>query len=258
MLKDRSLGNRCLGPHFCIVGSMRSGSNFLQSLLHNSDELVCYGEVFNKGAISKHSPINVGDFPSIAHGVGLSGAAEFIEKLDEMAKQSRWGFRIFEGHNASVLHDVLDSSNIQVIVLRRNYLASFCSLINAQLSGQWRLAYESNRKPALEGIEVNVDEFVEFCLGQSSFYTQVRERLVDAGKQAFFVSYEDMVCEREWVHDLGTFLNLKNTLNLSSVDTLKQIQKPIQEFVFNYSELEKQLLKKGYSRFCHRNQESCW
>lgn len=233
-------------PTFCIVGTMRSGSNFLQAMIHSSFEMDCFGEILNKNSLSKNTPYNSGNVPAAANANVLEAVQPLFTKYELLANGRPWGFRVFDNHDNRVLARLIGSSSVKVIVLRRKLLASYCSLHNAVRTGQWRLAHEKNRKPTLNSLEIDIDDFVAYFESNLGFYSFVENCVGSSEKSVLKLDYEGLVEAKLYANAISDFLELNYPISHANVDTIKQISQPLEKFVLNYEEITNDLSHRGY------------
>ena len=227
------------GPEFCIIGMMRSGSNYFERLLDNSSELACHGEIFNLAETSKYSTLLKEILGENIFDPSQEALDEYFKELAS-SKRIRWGFRIFNDHNERVMQILVASSNVKKILLKRNLLEAYVSLKRAQISQQWLLTNESYRAKDVSAFAIDIDEFIVFCLRQSLFYNGVIFEL-NRNKQPFLiVDYQELVTGRA-NHAIEFFLDLNEPLQNKRVDTIKQNTRKIEDQISNYNEVVNKL-----------------
>lgn len=187
---------------FVIYGAMRTGSNYLVSLLNQFDGMVCHGEAFNPGFVGlredyfekfgmkREEPAN--------RDADLNG---FYERLLERDNPTTLcGFKLFPGHSPAILGQTLADPKLGKIILQRDVLTSFISLCQAEASGVWIIkdGNQKSRSKSQERSDVKITfdgpRFLRYREQVKAFYRQVEETLQNNG-QAFL---------RLWYRDLNT------------------------------------------------------
>ncbi|MEM7671208.1 MAG: nodulation protein NodH, partial [Pseudomonadota bacterium] len=122
--------------YFVIIGTMRSGSNFLEKQIAASDDVVTYGEAFNPAFTGGPKRPDLAGWTVSDRDADPLG---FLAALLDDAAPATMGFRLFNGHSDRLLAHVVDDPDCGVIVLRRDAAESFVSLRIAEATGQWLL-----------------------------------------------------------------------------------------------------------------------
>lgn len=109
---------------FVIVAQERTGSTWLQMLLHSHENILCYGEIFNADANIRCKA----GVPAIEAG---ADPVEYLQKqifCERPAAIHAVGFRLFYNHAGETdwptLRPFLQKQNIRIIHLRRQDLLS--------------------------------------------------------------------------------------------------------------------------------------
>ena len=186
-LAQRLIGrkNVPLGPYFVILGVKRSGSNLLESTLAQFPDLVCYGEVFNKG-----HPKDPNDPRLLGWTKGQRNADPlgFLEELITATPEQIPGFRLlFDAHLPAVFERVISDHNCTRIVLRRNPLESYISLKLAKATRQWLVKGSAELKSAK--VRFDACEFEIYRERVEAFYTKICRQMQAAGTTAGYIDY---------------------------------------------------------------------
>lgn len=130
---------------FVIIGSHRSGSNYLSSLLSSHPDIISIGEVFNQSILfakpgKPHLERNI--FIKAARDASPVWFLRHFIYHDYSPQIKAVGFRYFylhaEGKFRSILEYLKNDKNIRIIHLKRkNLLRSYWSLRKAQETGIW-------------------------------------------------------------------------------------------------------------------------
>lgn len=189
-----------MSRYFVILGTMRTGSNLLETTLAQFPELVCHGEAFNPAFPGK---------PKAKDCLGWTLAQRDADPLGFLAHLTRAtpgqipGFRLFDGHSKPVLEHVLSDPDCARIVLRRNPLDSFISLQIARTTDQWILRNPARRVEARVRFEPAA--FETYRAQILAYYARLRATMQTSGTTAFELDYEDLK-SRETIDGLARFI----------------------------------------------------
>jgi len=113
---------------FVIIGSQRTGSNHLVSLLNSHPEIVCYGELFrNRYDILKNIPKISENYSDINY--RKSNFISLLHYLDQLNYCKTWGFKIFPEHSQKIIENLIQKNKFKIVLLQReNILAQYSSL----------------------------------------------------------------------------------------------------------------------------------
>lgn len=216
--------------HFVILADMRTGSNLLEETLNQVDGLRCHGEVFN--------PIHIGG-PKKEAVLGTTKSerdADPLALLDKLkAEPGLSGFRFFHDHDPRVLPVVLADACCAKIVLSRNPVESYVSLLIARDTGEWRTGAvldETVSKPRFER-----EKFEAYLDQRAGFQRDVVRALQVSGQSAFHLDYEDLQSV-EVVNGLLTYLGLPGRITRISGKLVPQNPGPLSGKVANFADLE--------------------
>jgi FkbM family methyltransferase len=197
-LKKRQVALKPEG--FVIYGSMRTGSNYLVSLLNQFPGVVCHGEPFNPAFVGLRDD----------YYAKLGFTREQTSKRDAdlecfykrlMARDDQHllcGFKLFPGHNAQIIEKTLRDQTLSKIILRRDLLTSFISLCQAESSGVWMIRdsddakLSASRKRSNVKIHFDGARFLRYRKKVSSFYRQVEEALRISHQPFLQLWYKDL------------------------------------------------------------------
>jgi FkbM family methyltransferase len=208
---------------FVIYGSMRTGSNYLVSLLNQFPGIVCHGEAFN--------PAFVGLRDDYYRMLAITreettkrdrDVHEFYDRiLDGQNQSNLCGFKLFPGHNEDILQRTLATRSLRKIVLKRDILTSFISLSQAQASGVWMIK-DSNaaiKLRAQERSDVRIvfdgPKFLQYCQRIRDFYRRVERHLSSQAECFLSLWYKDLTR-----HD--TIIKLADFLGRSAPTTVDE------------------------------------
>jgi len=182
---------------FVIISQPRTGSTHLVTRLNGHPEILCNGEIFNTQAIYLRWPDSAIS-PSVLSDLQRKRRSDphaFLEDMFATAFGRRHvGFKIFESHNRSILEHVIDTHDVQKIILyRSNILANYSSMRIARASKTWKL--KRGDRPAttvVQLVEFDLAEFVRFHNKYVGFYARVIERLNETSQPFFLIRYDEL------------------------------------------------------------------
>jgi LPS sulfotransferase NodH len=215
---------------FVILGTMRTGSNFLEATLSEFDGISCYGEVFNPAFIGK---LNQTEFL----GYTLDRReTDPLGLLDQLVAQSDGlpGFRLFNGHDPRVIAAVLADQSIAKIVLTRDLAECYVSLRHAQATGQWK----ASDLPRIKSAEVTIDReaYLDWRAEISDYFAGLTHSLRASGQSFFAIDYDELH-DVALLNGLATWLGIEARIDKVSNATKKQIARPKSELITNWAEV---------------------
>ena len=215
--------------YFVILAGMRTGSNLLEETLNQVEGVTSHAELFN--------PVHLGG-PNRAEAFGLDKAAR---DADPMALLQRLkaapglnGFRYFDDHDPRVMDAILTDPACAKIILTRNPLDSYVSLLIARKTGRWRASDVRKRKvtkPAFDAAGFN-----DFLDARRGFHEGSLRALQVSGQTGFYLDYED-VQSFEVINGLLSFLGVEGRVARISRKLIPQNPEPLGEKVSNHAEM---------------------
>jgi LPS sulfotransferase NodH len=227
---------------FVIVGTERSGSNFLRGLLNAHPDVVALGEIFREhGAIGwdiRGYPRSGKTLAMIeAHPVAFLKQTLFRRYPSHLEAV---GFKLFYHHARdeawrSVWNYLQTDREIRIIHLkRRNMLKAYLSRCMADRTGKWVHTHGG------EGPAVSISLDYEDCL-EAFERTRHHEEACDtffSGHDALALTYEDMADDYT-----AQFKRVQAFLGLDpravKPATFKQSRSPLSQSISNYTELKR-------------------
>lgn len=199
---------------FVVLAGMRTGSNFLEANLNALPGVTSHGEVFNPHFIGKKDATEL-------FGITLAereaNPRPLLRRL-RSETEGLSGFRFFHDHDPRVLDLVLDDPGCAKIILTRNPVDSYVSLLIARATGQWKLTDARRLKTATARFDAQ--GFADHLAQAQDFQLLVLRRLQTSGQTAFVLDYEDLASV-EVLNGLAAFLGVEGRLKAVD-DTLKK------------------------------------
>lgn len=212
--------------HFVMFAEMRTGSNFLEANLNAVPGVACLGELFNPHFIGKKD---------VVEAYGWTIAARDADPLGFWASVraqtcGMTGFRLFHDHDTRVIGALLDDPRCAKIVLTRNPVESYVSLLIARETGQWKLTNAGKQRSAR--VSFDAVGFEAHLEALQAFQLRVMRSLQTTGQTAFYVDYEDL-SSLEVINGLASWLGLGGRLEALDDKLKKQNPEKITDKVVN-------------------------
>ncbi|MGQ9369014.1 sulfotransferase domain-containing protein [Azospirillum sp. ST 5-10] len=232
-----------------IFGMARSGTNFLQTMIHSHPDAHFHGEIFHP----KNAWVNLPDHSIESLGVDVKEWREqshvrFIEWVySETPIHDVVGFKIFLGHAKDAIDYIVDSRDIHILFLEReNRLAMYSSVEIGKATNIWHTT-SPNRKTT--SVLFDETEFSSFRAYVDRLTEEMRTRL--AGRpNVLFLSYEDLLTPKANT-DIVEFLGLSAEFALSSALKKQNPEAPIERFQ-NRNEVMQYLERIGRVLWAHK------
>jgi len=195
-----------------IYGAMRTGSNYLLSLLNQFEGVVCHGEVFNPGFVGlredHHQKLGIMRSDTAVRDDDLP---RFYDSLFEATPNDLVGIKLFQGHREFAITNTLADPEILKIVLKRDSLASFISLCQAEETGVWQIVtpenseIETQRSKSNKKVHFDPKRYLEYRRRLGVFYSRVEMYIRESKRPHLALWYRDLL-EPDIVEKLAAFL----------------------------------------------------
>lgn len=229
---------------FVMFAAMRTGSNFLEANLNAIPGVVCHGEVFNPSFIGQLNQTEKFGFDLAARDADpLAVLAALREKTDGLA-----GLRQFQDHDPRATKAMLLDPDCAKIVLTRNPLESYVSLLIARQTGQWRLM--NAMKLRSSRVRFDGEGFARHLDALGQFYNEILHTLQVTGQTAFHIDYED-IQDIEVLNGLAGFLGVEGRLEALDTKLKKQNPDPLWSKLENPEAVEEALAQVDRFHFAH-------
>lgn len=221
---------------FVMFAEMRTGSNFLEANLNAIPGVTCHGEAFNPVFIGKKDQT---EFLGVTLAERESDPALLLRRMRERTPGLS-GFRYFHDHDPRIFDLVMDDPRCAKIILTRNPVESYVSLLIARATGQWKLTNPKNLKQAKARFDAA--EFQDHLDEVQQFQMRLLRALQARGQTAFYIDYED-IPDLAVLNGLAAFLGVEG--RLEQVDTSLTVQnpEPLSEKVTNPGAMEQALAR---------------
>jgi FkbM family methyltransferase len=208
---------------FVIYGAMRTGSNYLVSLLNQFEGVVCHGEAFNPGFVGLredyYAKLEMTREDPAKRDADIGKFYNAILERENPAILC--GFKMFPGHNPDILRRTLSDPSLVKIILKRDVLTSFISLCQAETSGVWMIQdgnkQTRSQSQARSDVKIAFDgpRFLRYRQRVHDFYREVEESLRNTGQNYLHLWYKDLTAPST-VRSLEQLLNRNAPAKLNS------------------------------------------
>jgi len=200
---------------FVIIGSPRTGSSHLVTLLGSHPDILCSGNVFHSRSVWVFWPKKALT-PQVKSELLELREADPDALLERVFSSSfgreHVGFKIFEGQNDRILDRLILDNDVRKIVLhRRNVLANYASSLTAKRSGDWG-GRAGGRIPEPPKVPFNEARFIAFHDAYVAFYRTVIAKLNDNHQQFHLVSYDE-INDPFFLSSLLRFIGVQGSLS---------------------------------------------
>lgn len=195
---------------------MRTGSNYLVSLLNQLSGIVCHGEAFNPAFVEIHedyrSKLGLERADHAARDVDIWNFYKAI--LQPPPTGLLCGFKLFARHSPPVMKETLGNPNVLKILLTRDPLSTFISLCQAEASGVWMIRdvdtnrLTTQRKKSDTPIEFNGPPFLRFAAKMEAFHRRVESAARSSQSRLLILDYTALN-EQNTLVNLASFLGTK-------------------------------------------------
>ncbi len=224
------------------MSAMRTGSNLLQQKLNAIGGVICHGELLNHSSEAVHPSLRHlvnGDDPVVKPSLRGEDPAAYLEAIISLTSSDHVGFRIFPDHDNPTLKALIEDPSWHKIILTRNLLESYVSLLIAQQNNQWIMNHVGTRKPWAP-VHIKPEEFKNYALRNSTYYYHIISRCHATGQPVTPLSYETLN-DPETVSALMRAFGGDRPYKEEAVTALRQNPEPLQEKIKNYDEISKLL-----------------
>lgn len=213
-----------------IISIPRTGSSILIQNLNSHPKVKFYGEIFHP-SVEEHLDNKALLGTSLDE--RYNNPMRFIEKIISNNKEkSVVGFKIFEGHNNTVLDSLLkDPTFFKVLLYRENYLANYSSLLIAHQSKLWNNDLPCDTQ---EKVYFDYQQFEKFYRYYEECFMNWKAVIRDNWSQQYleiFYNPNDSMLEssKKIMHSLGLdpdIIRIGKFIKLNSSNLIQRFQNP--------------------------------
>ena len=217
---------------FAMFGSMRSGSNLLETYLNQYDGLICHGELFHKSFIGKQG---CQEYLKIDREKRDNNPQALLDAIRKATPNKIAGFRIFQTHSPQVIETALQDPYCAKIILKRDPVASFVSLQIALKTNQWLISDPAHRRE--EQITFDLDDFAIYMKEREAFYGDIEKALALSEQPYFEIDYT-MLNDVDTINRLAAFIGDRNAKPALEQKIKRQNPGPVSDKILNYEEIK--------------------
>ena len=222
--------------YFVVLAEMRTGSNFLEANINSFDGLTCHGEAFNSAFIG---------YPNRDNILGVTQAEreanpQYLIDVIKTKTPGLGGFRFFSDHDPRALEIFLADPRCAKIILTRNPVDSYVSLLIAKATGQWKLTNVKHARK--QQVRFDPVEFERHIARLQSFQVTLLNTLQRTGQTAFYVAYEDLQ-DLAVMNGLAAFLGCEDRITALDEKLKRQNPEAIDTKVMNFDGMESALAR---------------
>lgn len=238
---------------FIILGSSRTGSNFLQSLLNSHNNVVCHGELLHfrpeKAIYTKDNHFPFSKFETKKN----KEIVKFLNSIysygytpDTKAVGFRVHYPQFGDYGAELKYYFNYMPGLKIIHLyRKNLLNSYLSLQLALKTNKWSLN-KNDKNIIYDPITLDYKSLVKYFKNIENRFQSMNTFFKN--KELVKVSYEELLDSRDRkLVEILQFLNLPKK-KLSSHFKKQLIQKP-SDVILNYHTLKRKFRESNWEQF---------
>ncbi len=220
---------------FVIFCTARTGSYLLVDYLNQQKGIVCHGELYKPAKIELddkyRSQLKINDKLKRD-----SMPLKFLNEIYRITPSDYTGFKIFPAHNKKVRDYLSSDISIKKVLLRRNEVEVYLSLLMARKTKMW-INKDVDKQPNPKLI-FHPSVFDNHYNHLRCFYDDLISELEKSQQQFFTISYNELVGQKK-LYDLIEFIKNENIPGELKLETKlkKQITKNYKEIVSNYSEM---------------------
>ena len=219
-----------------MFAEMRTGSNFLEANLNAIPGVICHGEAFNPVFIGKKDQT---EFLGVTLAEREADPSLLLRRMRERTPGLS-GFRYFHDHDPRIFDLVMDDPRCAKIILTRNPVESYVSLLIARATGQWKLTNPKNLKQAKARFDAL--DFQEHLDQLQQFQMRLLRALQARGQTAFYIDYED-IPDLAVLNGLAAFLGVEGRLEQVDSSLTVQNPEPLSDKVTNPAAMEQALAR---------------
>ncbi len=242
---------------FVIFNFPRTGSNFLCSMLNQHPEILCHHELFNPERIyyakNFQELFDLGETFTRADLIrGKAGLATIPERdwFPEKFMVQIWkthffakavGFNLFPTHIPNAASSLVRDSEIKkILLIRKNTLKTYVSLLLARNTATWDLYASTNQQSSDKKIVVNVKRFLRWRSQYEQYFQNLEQKCTTQKQSYLRVYYEDLSGHQgETVKsELLQFIGVSVQPEYLKPTSKKQNSRELKDLIANFDEVE--------------------
>jgi hypothetical protein len=239
---------------FVIISIPRTGSNLLCGALDAHPEIICHYELFHKVAIyhsSKYGDECVKDYSVKKRNQDPNAFLNHLFEFRFGKHAKTIGYKIFAGHNDSLLDELIQDRKVKKIILKRdNLFLAYVSHLEAQRSGVYVVVKEKENSTKANDFKVTVDlkKFKYFEKINSTFFENIENLLRSSSQEFISLDYNSALSDENRIK-LLKFLSVSVNPELLELEYSKQNKRSIEERIANYYEIKRQFSGTKFEKY---------
>lgn len=223
---------------FIVLCWPRSGSYLLTDLLDQQPGVITHAEIFKPDRVELRPPylraLGLGPEDLAQRDADPSG---FVDGLVRATPAGTVGFKLFPAHNPELMERLMADARWRVVLLLRNPIQSYVSLLSARQTGKWTQRRD-RASPGVEPVVFDPEGFLEHFHKQRILYEQCRDRAAsDPGFKLLNIDYSQLD-DPDALDRLARFLGRRRWNPAAQPTYFKQLRKPYPELVANWVDVE--------------------
>ncbi|MBT5149504.1 MAG: glycosyltransferase [Candidatus Peribacter sp.] len=246
--------------NFVIIGSARTGSNYLVESLRKHKDICCHTELYSKGATDSSPMLTRLDPAETMRSIAWRNAhpVEFLNGIWKSTHtRSIIGFKLIFDQSPEALEAVVNDTDVQKIIIRRkNRVRQYVSFQIALQSKVWGVRNGEQTQSA--NITIDPELFKEYASHVEYHYSQLLKRLEDSGQEYVEIYYEEVMGpnREKYMEKICTFLGAEYKEGLSA-SLIKQNAGPLSKVIENYEEVEAALKGTQFESMLYQEDLDC-
>jgi len=223
---------------FVIYGMPRVGSNYLISLLNNFRDILCHYEIFHQNDIYTafdEKKIDCDNFSSIIK--RNEDPISFLTNIfDSHFNHKAVGYNLFlHQDNRAYENSIKDTTQLKIILKRKNILKSYISYKLAEESNCWTSREKTSNTKSMTSFIA--EEFEKRAYWINNLYFNLEKLLSISGQNYFVIYYEDILSNRDSeLNRLRAYLGLTKSIVNHKIELQKQNTDDIRLILSNYDD----------------------
>ena len=206
---------------------MRTGSNLLERLINQYDDLHCHGELFNPAFLGKEGQT---DYLGATLSSRERNPLDLLDAVRQFDPGKLSGFRFFDGHDPRIETAVIADRRVAKVILQRPAIESYVSLKIAKATDQWMLGNVTKRRTAK--VRFDAPEYAAFTAERHGFYDRVEQALKESGQAPFVISFDDLT-NPDIINGLAAFLGASERRAEFETPIKRQNPEPLEDKLEN-------------------------
>ena len=237
---------------FVVLSVPRSGSNLFCHMLSTVPGIFCFHELFHRRNVYVGKE-HLNDYDLGTAKERNADPLGFLARVFAANREkSAIGFKLFPGHNETILHYCLYRRDVRKILLvRKNALKVYSSHLIAQQTDHWSSDQTSKTAGSRRLVHVDTRKFARYSAFNDRYFGYLREQLERTGQGYLALEFEDMEppsfkAIRTAAAGLGC--PVAESMNLR-MPIQRQNSPLLSERIENFAELQKEFEASPFEKF---------